>query len=156
MFDKEALEKIKEIIRPVIEGDNLEFVGIEFKVECGRKILRIFIDKENGVNVEDCAKISGRIDSLLDSCAFVSGSYCLEVSSPGLDRPLFGEPDFKKFEGSLVKIKISHAIDGQKNFIGYLRGCKDQNIILEEKCSGKNFEINLSNISKAKLEIDVL
>lgn len=156
MFDKEALEKIKEIIRPIIERDNLEFVSIEFKVECGRRVLRIFIDKENGINVEDCARISGKINSLSEIDNLISGSYYLEVSSPGLDRPLFGESDFKKFEGRLVKIKISHAVEKQKNFIGYLRGCGDQKIILEEKDSGKIFEINLNNISKAKLEIDVV
>ena len=151
-MDKEALEKIKEIIKPVIKEDNLEFVNIEFRSECGRRVLRIFIDKENGVDVEDCAKISRKINSLLDSSDLISGKYYLEISSPGLDRPLFGEPDFIKFEGKLVKIKISQAINRQKNFVGYLRGCKDKNIILEEKISGNVFEISLDNISRARLE----
>ncbi len=155
MFDKEALEKIKNIIRPVIEENNLELVNIEFKIEYGRRILRIFIDKKNGVNVEDCARISGKIDSLLDSDDLIPESYCLEVSSPGLDRTLINESDFKKFEGRLIKVKLNQAIDRQKNFIGYLRGCKDQNIILEEKDSGKKFEMSLNNISRAKLVLDV-
>lgn len=152
MFEKEALEKIKEIVRPVIEKDNLEFVNIELKIECRRRVLKIFIDKENGVNVEDCAKISRIINSLSEIDDLITGSYYLEVSSPGLDRPLFGEPDYKKFEGRLVKIKTSRALDGQKNIIGYLRGCKEQNIILEEKHSGKIIEVGLDNIARAKLE----
>ncbi|MEW6087566.1 MAG: ribosome maturation factor RimP [bacterium] len=151
MFDKETLEKIKEIICPVIVKDNMELVNIEFKTEYGRRILRIFVDKENGVNVEDCAKISGKINSLLDNNDLIPGSYFLEISSPGLDRALTGEPDFRKFEGRLSKIKLHEAINGQKNFIGFLRECKNQNIILEEKNSGKMFEINLNNISRAKL-----
>jgi ribosome maturation factor RimP len=156
MFDKEVLEKIRKIISPVIEKDNLELVNVEFKVEAGRRVLKIFIDKENGVNVEDCARISGNINSMSELDDLITGSYYLEVSSPGLDRALVSESDFKKFEGRLAKIKISHAICGQKNFIGYLRGYREQKIILEEKNSGKTFEIGLNDIKRANLEIDVL
>lgn len=129
----------------------MELVDVEYK--SGRKhLIRIFIDKAGGVNLSDCGKISSRVGILLDSEDIIEDEYILEVSSPGLDRPLKNEGDYKRNEGELVKIDLHEPLDGKKTFIGRIIGARNQKVIVKEK-SGKIVNVPIADIAKGKLEV---
>ncbi len=151
MFQENILDKITNLLKPVVERENFELIDVELKTEYGRRILRIFIDGRDGITVDDCAKISGKTGFCLDNNEDLQlGHYYLEVSSPGLDRVLKKESDFIKFTGHLINIKLNKPINGQKKFIGYLKECSNQKINIEEKHTGKIVDIDLTNILNAK------
>jgi len=113
-------EKIAELVEPVIESERMELVDVECLKGPSRWIVRIYIDKEGGVTLDDCATISGEVGDLLDIHETPPGSYNLEISSPGLDRPLVRDRDFVRYEGHTVKIRAAEKIEGKRNFTGRL------------------------------------
>jgi len=113
-----------------ITGLGYELLGFEQVQDAGGAVLRVYIDHENGIVVDDCGIVSRHISGLLDVEDLVRGHYTLEVSSPGLDRPLFKLEHYKKFIGSKVKIKLSRMLDGRRKFKGELRGISDQGVII--------------------------
>lgn len=113
-----------------ITGLGYELLGFEQVKDAGGSILRIYIDHENGIVVDDCGVVSRHISGVLDVEDLVRGQYFLEVSSPGLDRPLFKLAHYEKFAGSEVKIKLSRMLDGRRKFKGKLRGINDQDVII--------------------------
>ncbi len=146
-------EEVERLVLPILEEEGMELVDIEYKKERGRGILRLYIDKPGGVKIDDCQGVSQRIDPILERCNIIRGHYLLEVSSPGLDRPLKKEEDFKRFIGRLIKIKTFSPIDNQKTFVGTLKDYKEEIVILETR-EGKIIEIPMKNIAKANLEIE--
>ena len=112
--------QIVDLIEPVIESENMELVHVECLKGKVRWLVRIYIDKEGGVTVDDCADISEQVGDLLDVHEVPPGSYTLEVSSPGLDRPLARDRDFMKYRGCKVKIRVSEKMAGKRNFTGRL------------------------------------
>ncbi len=145
-------EEVEQLILPILEEEGMELVDIEYKMGRGRGILRLYIDKPEGVKIDDCERVSKRIDPILDGSNIIGGHYLLEVSSPGLGRPLKKEEDFKKFIGRLVKVKTFSPIDNQKTFVGTLKDYKEERVALETK-EDKIIEIPVKNIAKANLEI---
>ncbi len=145
-------EEVERLVLPILEEEGMELVDIEYKMGRGRGILRLYIDKPEGVKIEDCERVSKRIDPILDRSNIIGGHYLLEVSSPGLDRPLKREEDFKRFMGRLIKIKTFSPIDNQKTFVGTLKDYKEGVVTLETK-EEKIIQISLGNIAKANLEI---
>ncbi len=117
------VEKVKTLITPIIEGQELELVDVEFKRRGHLQYLRIFIDKPGGgVSIDDCQHVSRECEVLLDIEDIIRTQYVLEVSSPGLDRPLKTIQDYQRFQGRLAKIKTFQSIQGQKKFLGYIHG----------------------------------
>jgi ribosome maturation factor RimP len=147
----DLIEKIKEIVEPIINLEGIDLVDIEYKMEHGRWILRIYIDKEGGVTLDDCSNISGEVGEILDVKDIIKNRYILEVSSPGLTRPLKKEEDFKRFKGRLVNIKTFEAVDNRKRFRGELVDFVDKMVIIREE-HGEVFKLPFFNISKANLD----
>ncbi|HQR34000.1 MAG TPA: ribosome maturation factor RimP [Blastocatellia bacterium] len=147
--------RIREIVERVTARENIELVHVE--VSGGRNpILRIFIDKPGGVTVEDCAHISGRVSLILDVEDPIPGQYLLEVASPGLDRGLYKESDYERFAGLPAHVKLSEAINGQRNFHGKLIGLdrEGEAAAVIEEATGNIQRLPLAKIVKANVEIE--
>ncbi|MGZ6223693.1 MAG: ribosome maturation factor RimP, partial [Syntrophales bacterium] len=136
-----------------IESEGMEIVDVECLKMKFRWLVRIYIDKEGGVTIDDCSEISKQVGDILDVYDVLPGSYTLEVSSPGLDRPLTRDKDFIKYRGSAVRIKTGEKLDGTKNFHGilidYLEEDGRKTLIVD--VSGKNFHILRDLVVKAHL-----
>jgi ribosome maturation factor RimP len=149
----EVVNSVRTLVAPVVESEGMELVDIEFKKEGKTWYLRIFIDKPGGVTLLDCEKVSREVEVLLDIEDIIDRSYTLEVSSPGLDRPLKTKEDYLRFQGKLVKIKTFSSIHGQKVFSGYLQGIQGDKVRIRTK-SNQEIEIPYENISKSRLEVE--
>ena len=123
--------KVERLIEPILDEMDYELVDIEYLSERGRWILRIYVDKEGGVTLDDCARVSKEIGDLIDVKDIVEHEYVLEVSSPGLNRPLKRERDFLWALGKKVKIKMANPVKGQRNFVGYLKDLREGMLHLE-------------------------
>lgn len=147
--------RISEIAERVTTREGLELVHVE--VTSGRNpILRVYIDKPGGVTIDDCAQVSDRISLILDVEDPIPGKFTLEVSSPGLDRGLYKESDYERFAGLPSHVKLSEAINGQRNFHGKLIGLDQEGepaAIIEED-NGKRHLLPLTSIIKANVEIE--
>jgi len=150
--DFDVVNSVKELTEPLLIDSNMELVDIEYKGEGRGRVLRIYIDKKNGVTIDDCADISRELSVLLDVNEVIADRYTLEVSSPGLRRPLKKLEDFKKFEGKLVLIRTKESINNRKVFKGTLNNCLKDHIVVE--IDGVSYEIPFYNIKKANLEIN--
>ena len=144
------MQDLTGLFEPVVESMGYELVGVEFSGGSSHGTLRVYIDHENGVNIDDCAKISHQISGILDVEEPIQQAYDLEVSSPGLDRPLFKLADFERFSGQTVKIKMLAGLDGRRNFKGVLLGVADSNLI-EVEVDGEIYQLPLADIGKANL-----
>lgn len=150
---KEIKERIKKVIEIPILRKNMELVDLEWKREKRGWVLRIFIDKPGGVTVEDCAKISGIVEDILDRENIIHHSYVLEVSSPGIERPLVKKEDYERFKGEKAKITLKTPVSGRRNFTGIIIGVKNNLVQIEE--GGKIWEFPLENIKKANLHPEI-
>ena len=119
-LDQKVNDSVREILDPLLFQEGLELVDIEYRREGRGWVLRIYIDKDGGVSVEDCARISRELGTLLDLNDIIPGTYNLEISSPGLTRALKKVRDFERFKGKLLKIKTMKDIQGRRVFIGRL------------------------------------
>lgn len=151
-FDDTAINSVAEILAPIIDEISIELVDIEFKNEAGGKVLRIYLDKPGGITLDDCEKVSRDLSVLLDVNDVIESAYNLEVSSPGLRRPLRKESDFERFAGKKVKIKTKEIIDDRKNFIGNLIGIEKK--VVSVNVDGKLYSLPFESIKKANLELD--
>jgi len=142
-------EQIEKLAGPVAESLGLELVQVVYRRESAGWILRILVDRPGGVSVDDCADLSRELSHILDVEDPLPGAYRLEVSSPGLDRPLTKPDDFKRFLGKEVTLKTSAPIDGRRKFTGTLEGFEDQRVVL--RVEGKQQEIDYQLIEKANL-----
>jgi len=140
-------DKIEALVRPVIESMDIGFWGCEYLPAGKNSMLRIFIDKENGVNVDDCGRVSRQISAIMDVEEPISSAYTLEVSSPGIDRPLFTPEQFKMYQGEKVQIRTSMSVMGRKRFKGVMEAINEQGIDIE--VDGEVYEIDFSTIEKA-------
>ncbi|HWR79462.1 MAG TPA: ribosome maturation factor RimP [Pseudomonas sp.] len=124
------LEQLQALLAPVVEALGYECWGLEYMSQGRHSLLRIYIDHANGVLVEDCEKVSRQVSGVLDVEDPISSEYTLEVSSPGMDRPLFTLEQFAKHAGELVKIKLRSPYEGRRNFQGPLRGVEEQDVVV--------------------------
>lgn len=147
-------EKVTGIIRPVINAIDIELDYIELNQMRGKALLRVFIDKEGGVNIDDCERVSREVEAILDVEDPIPCSYVLEVSSPGLDRPLHGPGDFKRFAGRNVRVVTLQPVDKQSFFTGIIAAAGDSGIELLLP-QDRQVTIAYENISKARLEVEV-
>ena len=132
LTDKASIKKqVTELVQPVLEEIGFELVEVEYLSKYGRWDLIIYIDKEGGVNIDDCAKVSSEIGDLIDIKDVIEHEYVLEVSSPGLNRPLNKETDFVRAIGKKIKVRMRDPIKGRRNFTGYLKEFRDRTLYLE-------------------------
>ncbi len=141
--------KLRQVLGPVIEGLGYELVGIEFHPNSVNALLRIYIDREGGITLDDCQAVSQQASSVLDVADPIPGHYTLEVSSPGLDRPLFEAAHFERFAGQRVRLQLGMPLAGQRKFSGRLLGLRAGEVVLE--CEGAEITIPLERIEKARL-----
>ncbi len=147
---RSAPERLTELVRQVVEPMGYELVGVEyFRAGGAGSVLRVYIDQESGITADDCAAVSHQLSGMLDVEDPVKESYQLEVSSPGLDRPLFYPEHFARFEGSRARLKMASKIDGRWRFEGVLRGVQEYDVVLE--IDGEQFYLPLDQIDTARL-----
>ena len=144
------MSDIWSLIEPVVEGMGYEVVDIDFRPHPTDGLLRIFIDKPGGIQLEDCEVVSKQVSGVLDVEDPIPGQFNLEVSSPGLERPLRKQQDFTRFAGETVKIKLSvPTLEGQRNFTGKLMGMQDNEVILQ--ADNETHYFPLDSIDKAHI-----
>jgi ribosome maturation factor RimP len=119
------------MVEPVVEALGYELVGIEYRGSTRHGLLRVYIDQEQGIGLDDCERVSHQLSALLDVEDPIDVPYDLEVSSPGLDRPLFRMRDFERFQGRRARIRMRVPQDGRRNFTGVLRGLEGGQLLLE-------------------------
>jgi len=147
-------DRIRAIAEQAAIDHGLELVHVEVAGPEGHPIVRVFIDKPGGVTHEDCSGVSTQIGTVLDVEDFIHSAYTLEVSSPGLERGLYKLADYQRFAGSAAKLKVRTPVKSQRNFRGRIVGVESQNVIFEDRTSGRA-TIPFDSIVKANLEIDV-
>ncbi len=141
--------KLEPMLAPAIEVLGFELVDCALTNEAGRAILRIYIDSEQGVRLEDCQKVSEQISAILDVEAPLSGRYNLEISSPGLDRPLVTLAHYQRFIGRQIRLKLHRAVEGRRNFSGELLAVVGNSI--QMRLEDQVMDFPLDNIEKANL-----
>jgi len=142
-------DQIEQLIELPIESLGYELVGVEYIKNGQHTVLRIYIDSENGISIEDCERVSHQVSGILEVEDPISTAYSLEVSSPGFDRPLFKARDFERFVGSEAKISMKLPIQGRRNFKGILQGFDDGEILI--LVDGEEYALPLTKLAKARL-----
>ena len=146
----QAPENLTNLIGRTVTGMGYELVGVEYQGRGGSgALLRVYIDSVDGITVNDCADVSHQLSGVLDVEDPIQGEYDLEVSSPGLDRPLFSREHYERFAGSRIKVKLRIKLDGRRRFEGILMGVEDDAVLVEGE-EGL-FRLPLSRIEKARL-----
>lgn len=153
MTKRETYEqKTEKLLLPILEELRFTLYDLEFVKEAGTFYLRIFLDKEGGINIDDCEKVSRRMSDLLDETDFIEESYILEVSSPGLGRQLKKDRHFEQSLGEEVEVKLYQAIHKQKEWSGILKRFDEKTIVLEEE-DGTELTLERSNIANVRLAV---
>ncbi len=147
-----SLGKLTSLLQPLVEDLGFEFVGLEYSSNPKNPLLVIYIDAADGIAVEDCAKVSREIAAILDVEDPIPGKYQLEVSSPGLDRPLFTLAQFQQFSGEVAQISLLVPRDGRRKFKGKILGTEAGKVKMEQ--DGVEVTLDLGNIAKARLVPD--
>jgi len=146
-------EKTKALIEKIVSSEGLELVEVEIKGSLNRRIIRIFIDKPEGITHADCERISHQVGAELDIEDLIPGSYTLEVSSPGLTRKLQGKEDFLKFLGRLVKIQTNQPVEGSRSVRGILAAFDGETVTVELK-KDTVVQFPFHWVAKANLDVD--
>jgi len=147
--DMAKIDQLNEIVAPAVEAVGFEFVGLEYIAAGKHSILRIFIDHENGINVDNCAEVSHQVSAVMDVEDPISSEYRLEVSSPGAERPLFTAKQFAQFMGDAVQVKLHRPLNGRRNFKGKISSVSDELVSIE--VDGEVFEFSITMLEKANL-----
>jgi ribosome maturation factor RimP len=156
----EAVERIRSVAERVVAAHGLELFDVQLRRESIGWVVRVFIDKpgpsgtpEDSVGVEDCATVSREMSAILDVEDPLDRAYTLEVSSPGLDRPLRGAEDYRRFTGRRAKVVVEPAVDGQKHFAGHIEGVEGETLRFRAE-GDKPHRIPLAAIKRAKLDVE--
>ncbi|WCK52858.1 ribosome maturation factor RimP [Aneurinibacillus sp. Ricciae_BoGa-3] len=150
-MSNDVIALTEQLVTPILEEEHLELVEVEYNKEGNNWFLRVYIDKENGVDIEDCGRVSERLSKKLDETDPIPGAYFLEVSSPGAERPLKKEADFERAQGKHVHITTFEPIDGENVFEGELISYDGQQLQIKE--SRKTVTVPRSNVSTARLAV---
>ncbi len=146
------LSELTRLLQPLIEDLGYEFVGLEHSANPKNAFVRIYIDAADGVDIDDCERVSREVAALLDVEDPITGNYNLEVSSPGLDRPLFTPEHFERFAGEAASVTLFAPEDGRRKFKGRILGAGDGRVRMEQ--DGTEVSFAFENIAKAKLVPD--
>ncbi|MFA9460732.1 ribosome maturation factor RimP [Thiohalorhabdus methylotrophus] len=142
-----------QMLEPTVRAMGYELVELELVGGSGNRVLRLFIDTPSGVTLDDCEAVSGAVEEVLDGEDPIPGEYSLEISSPGVDRPLRKDEDYQRFAGETVKIKTFGPVDGQRSFTGTLIGLEEGQVILNTPAG--RAAIPREQIAKAHLVADL-
>jgi ribosome maturation factor RimP len=143
------LEQLQALLAPVVEALGYQCWGIEFISQGRHSLLRVYIDHPDGILIDDCEKVSRQVSGVLDVEDPVSGEYTLEVSSPGMDRPLFTLEQFAAHVGAQVKIRLRSPYEGRRNFQGVLRGIEEQDVVVQ--VDNHEYLLPIESIDKANI-----
>jgi ribosome maturation factor RimP len=153
LFTQKIQDEARAVVEPILEREGFELVDIRYQRENRGWVLRLYADKEGGINIDDCAKISDWVGDVLEIKDIIPGAYTLEVSSPGLDRPLKKEKDFLRSLNKMIHLETSQPVEGRKNFKGILRAYEKGFITMECGKSGL-YRIPLNQVARARLKIE--
>lgn len=142
-------DQLIEIIQPVVTGMGFIFWGIEYQASGKHSLLRVFIDHADGILVDQCAEVSRQISAVMDVEDPISSEYSLEVSSPGMDRPLFTLEQFEAYTGATAQIRLNVPLDNRRKFVGMLKGVENDEVVLE--CEGSEYVLPIETIDKAQV-----
>lgn len=145
-------QKLNSLLQPLVEDLGYEFVGLEYHNHPKNSVLRVYIDATDGIGLEDCEKVSREVAALLDVEDPISGHYNLEISSPGLDRPLFTLAHFGQFAGAEVQLTLFAPVEGRRKFKGRILGAEGGEVRLDQ--DGAEVALVFDNIAKARLVPD--
>ena len=149
---EEYEQKTEALVLPIIEANNFELVDVEYVKEAGNWYLRVYVDKEGGIAVDDCEVVSRALSDKLDADDFIEDSYILEVSSPGLGRPLKKEKDYVRSIGKEVDIHLYKSIEKQKEVTGVLKSYTKEEIVLQIEDTDVTFD--RANVALIRLSFD--
>lgn len=141
--------KFRRILAPVVESMGYELFGVEFAYGKSNASLRIYIDRPSGISIADCEQVSRQVSGMLDVEDVIPSHYVLEVSSPGLDRPLFEAEHFIRFRGHRVRMQLVAPFKGRRNVVGCILGLESNEVIIDS--DGEAFSVPLENVKKARL-----
>ncbi len=141
--------QLETLLAPVVEDLGYELLGVEYHPQGRRSVLRLYIDRPEGITIDDCEVVSREVSALLDVEDPIRGEYNLEVSSPGVDRPLFRAEHYLRFTGHRCKLRLVEPQEGRRNFIGTILGVEDACVILE--VDGEPISLPLDQVEKANL-----
>ena len=146
---KSSVEKVTQLIEPTVQALDLELWGVEHASQGKYSVLRIFIEREAGVTIDDCERVSRQVSAIFDVEEPIAGEYTLEVSSPGIDRLLFTPQQFQRYRGEEVSVRMRTPVDGRRKFKGTLTNVVDD--IIHIQVDGSDFELPHGDIEKANI-----
>ena len=152
-----VVDTVTTIVTPILEAQNFELVEVEFVKEGKSWFLRVFIDKEGGIDIEECAFVSEQLSDKLDACDPdpIPQAYFLEVSSPGAERPLKKEEDYHRAVGEYIHLSLYQPVEGEKQFEGFLQSFDEEQLVIKIRIKTREKELTIErkNIAKARLAI---
>ncbi|QGR81505.1 ribosome maturation factor RimP [Enterococcus gallinarum] len=152
-----VVETVTTIVTPILEAQNFELVEVEFVKEGKSWFLRVFIDKEGGIDIEECAFVSEQLSDKLDACDPdpIPQAYFLEVSSPGAERPLKKEEDYHRAVGEYIHLSLYQPVEGEKQFEGFLQSFDEEQLVIKIRIKTREKELTIErkNIAKVRLAI---
>ena len=149
-----TVERVRSVALRVADGHGFELVDVELKRAGGGAVLRLFVDKPGGIGLDDLQSVSEEVSAVLDAEDPIQGAYTLEVSSPGLDRPLKGEADYRRSVGKLAKVSSYEPVDGRRHWTGRIVSCEDGVVTLDLEKEETSAKVPLGKISHARLEVE--
>jgi len=147
------VDKIKEVIQPLLQEEVVELVEIVYRREGNRQVLRLLVDKEDGIVLSDCVRLNERISDVLDESSLITESYVLEVDSPGIDRPFKTKRDYERAKGHMVRVTLNEAILDKKEYIGRLEDILEDYIKVDLGKKGV-IDVLFTKITRARQEIE--
>jgi ribosome maturation factor RimP len=148
MNKKEVVGKVRDIVANLLDDNKIELVDATYRRETGGMTLRLLVDKEGGITLNECAELNGKISELLDGAGVMEDKYLLEVNSPGLDRPLKTRRDFERIMGKVVHVHTYEPVNDKRDHEGEVKAVDDEKVIIGDT------EIGLEKISNAKLKLE--
>lgn len=144
-------ETLRQLLQPTVEALGFELWGVEHLSQGRHSVLRLYIDSDAGISVDDCARVSSQVGSVLDVEDPITGDYTLEVSSPGLDRRLFDLAQYDRFRGETVDLKLRVPFDGRRRFRGTLKGIEGEDVVV--RVDDHEYLLPFDQIDKARVEL---
>jgi ribosome maturation factor RimP len=148
------IKQLEDHLTPLLAAGGMELVDVQIMQEHGKKVVRVFLDKEGGVNLTDCSEMSLKIGDAVDAANIIRDNYVLEVSSPGMDRVLKKEKDFLRFKGKKAQVSVFEPINGQRNFCGEILSVENGAVKIND-VTGKQVDILIEKMARARLEPEI-
>jgi len=149
-----TVERVRSVARRVTDDRAFELVEVEVKRAAGGQLVRLYVDKQGGIGLDDLQSVSEEVSAILDAEDPIEGHYTLEVSSPGLDRPLRSEDDYRRFAGRLARLSSYEPVDGRRHWTGRIVSCENGVVSLDLEKGGGEARVPLAKVSHGRLEVE--